>query len=248
MVPAFNERESLPVLAAQVRAALTPGFDWQLILVDDGSDDGTAEVLAELAATDARIEGVHLSTNRGQSRAIVEGLDRVRHDLVATMDADLQQDPADITTLYRELGSFDAVVGYREVRRDPWIRRVGSRIGNGVRNLVTGDELRDSGCSLRLVRRGALTSIVAFDGMHRFLPTLLRQQGYSVLEHPVSHRPRAFGRSKYGTWDRAARGIFDVFAVRWMGKRLLRRGFSTAGSARAREVKTPSERRPPRSA
>lgn len=234
MVPAFNERESLPALADEVRTALTSGFDWQLILVDDGSDDGTAEVLGELAATEARIEAVHLPFNQGQSRAILEGLGRARHEWVATLDADLQQDPADIAMLYGALGSLDAVVGYREVRMDPWIRRVGSRIGNGVRNLATGDHVRDSGCSLRLMRRTALASIVPFDGMHRFLPTLLRQQGYSVAEHPVSHRPRAFGRSKYGTWDRAARGLFDVFAVRWMGKRLLRTGDTAGGAWRAR--------------
>ncbi len=247
-MPAFNERESLPALVAEVGAALSSHFDWQLVLVDDGSTDGSADVLAGLVAANARIDAVYLPRNMGQSAAIWAGLGWARHGLVGTMDADLQQDPTDLVSLHRAMGADDAAVGYREVRRDPWIRRVGSRIGNGVRNTVTGDRVRDSGCSLRVVRREAFESLVPFDGMHRFLPTLLRQRGYIVGEHPVSHRPRAFGQSKYGTWGRACRGVFDVCAVRWMGKRLIRGQDMPASRGGSGGIKTQSERRPPRSA
>jgi len=248
IVPAFNERESLPTLVGEVRAALTQRFDWQLVIVNDGSDDGSRETLTELCASDPRVEVVHLPRNLGQSVAILAGVARARHGLLATMDADLQQDPGDLVALHRALGSGDAAVGYRQIRCDAWIRRFGSRVGNGVRNAVTGDRIRDSGCSLRLVRRAALESLVPFDGMHRFLPTLLRIQGHTVVEHPVSHRPRAFGRSKYGTWGRAIRGVSDVLAVRWMAKRLIREKDLSGDTEDPGEVRNRSERRPPRSA
>jgi glycosyltransferase involved in cell wall biosynthesis len=145
-----------------------------------------------------------------------------RGTLIATLDADLQNDPADLMGMIKALGDADAVVGYRVVRHDSWLRRVSSRIGNGVRNRLSGDGIRDTGCSLKVFRASAITSVPLFEGMHRFLPTLLRFHGFSVIEFPVSHRPRVAGKSKYGVLNRAWVGFKDLLAVRWMRQRIIR--------------------------
>jgi glycosyltransferase involved in cell wall biosynthesis len=143
---------------------------------------------------------------------------------VVSLDADLQNDPADIPAMMRTLeeSGSDMVIGVRVNRRDTAARRLQSKIGNSVRNWITGDRITDTGCSLKLVRREAIDRVHLFTGMHRFLPTLVRMEGYRVVEMPVNHRPRQFGVSKYGAMNRAFRGLMDCLAVRWMAKRNLR--------------------------
>lgn len=222
VVPAYDEEDCLPALYGRVLEVFGPGTDWELILVDDGSRDRTGAVIRELAAKDARVQARILARNCGQTTAIRVGIEAARAPLIATLDADLQNDPADLPGMLERLGDHDAVVGYRVERHDGWQRRASSRIANAVRNRVTGDRIRDTGCSLKLFRSEAIRALPLLDGMHRFLPTLLRFHGYRVLEHPVSHHPRLAGRSKYGVRNRLGRATRDLLAVRWMRSRIAR--------------------------
>jgi glycosyltransferase involved in cell wall biosynthesis len=222
VVPAYDEEDNLALLYQRVRAVFGPQSDWELVLIDDGSRDGTARVIRELARGDARVVGVFLARNCGQSAALAAGAREARGSVIATLDADLQNDPADLPPLIAALEGWDAVVGYRLRRRDTFVRRASSRIANAVRNWISRDDIRDTGCSLKVFRAEALATIPWFDGMHRFLPTLLRYRGLGVLELPVSHHPRNAGRSKYGIKNRAWRGLQDLLAVRWMRARMLR--------------------------
>ncbi|MGZ8851550.1 MAG: glycosyltransferase, partial [Thermoanaerobaculia bacterium] len=162
--------------------------------------------------------------NSGQTAALDAAWRAARGRLVVSLDADLQNDPADIPAMVRTLEqqNADMVIGVRTNRRDTWSRRMQSRIGNGVRNWITNDVITDTGCSLKLVKREAIDRVRLFTGMHRFLPTLVRIDGYKVVEMPVNHRSRRFGVSKYGAMNRAARGLVDCLAVRWMTKRALK--------------------------
>ena len=221
IVPAFNEAENLEPLYKRICAALGDDPEWELVLVDDGSTDGTAEVVRALSREDPRVRGLILERNCGQSTAIFMGIDQARGQLIATLDADLQNDPADLPGMLEALGDFDAIVGYRLGRCDSWVRRASSRVANAVRNALSGDDIRDTGCSLKVFRADAIRSVPVFDGMHRFLPTLLRFQGYRVKEHPVTHHPRVAGTSKYGIRNRVFRGLVDLLAVTWMRSRMI---------------------------
>ncbi len=219
VAPVFEEHENLRTLHAEIAAVLGDGDEWELVLVDDGSKDGSDSLIRDLAREDPRVVGVLFGANRGQSAALAAGVQAARGTIVATLDADLQNDPKDLPSLVEALGEHDAVVGYRAKRNDSFVRRVSSRVGNGVRNHITGDRIRDTGCSLKVFRAEAARSIRWFNGAHRFLPTLLRHHGFSVVERPVSHRPRVAGKSKYGIGNRALRGLLDTLAVRWMRAR-----------------------------
>lgn len=221
VVPVHDELDNLEPLYERIVEALE-GRTWELLLVDDGSTDGSDARIRELAARDPRVRGVYFARNAGQTAAIAAGFERASGRLVATLDADLQNDPDDLPAMLDALGDHDAVVGWRRERRDTWKRRVSSRIANRIRDAVTGDAVRDTGCSLKLFRAEALADLPLFEGMHRFLPTLLRQAGLDVIELPVSHHPRAAGVSKYGLRNRAWRALQDLLAVRWMGQRRLR--------------------------
>ena len=222
VAPVFDERENLRRLHAEIAAALGEGDEWELVLVDDGSRDGSDQVIRDLAHEDRRVVGVLFGANRGQSAATAAGVQAARGEIVATLDADLQNDPKDLVSLVDALGEHDAVVGYRMRRHDSLVRRLSSRIGNGVRNALTRDSIRDTGCSLKLFRARAIQNLPLFEGMHRFLPTLLRYHGFVVVEHPVSHHPRTAGVSKYGVGNRAWRAFKDLLAVRWMRTRMIR--------------------------
>jgi glycosyltransferase involved in cell wall biosynthesis len=223
VVPVFDERENLEPLHRELSAALAelPG-GVEFVYVDDGSRDGSAERLADLAERDERVRVLRFAENSGQSAAFAAGFEAARGEVVATLDADLQNDPADLPRLLAALDRADVVNGVRQGRRDSWVRKVSSRIGNGFRNWMTHESVSDVGCSLRVMRASYLRRVKLYRGMHRFLPTLLRLEGARVIELPVSHRPRRHGRSKYGIANRLFVGIADVFAVRWMQKRRLR--------------------------
>jgi len=222
VAPVYNEVENLEDLYARVRAVMGEERTWELILVDDGSADGSPDLIRKLADRDPRVYGIFFARNCGQTSALATGIRSARGELVATLDADLQNDPADLPKLEAMLGSHDAVVGYRQKRQDNFVRRVSTKIANGVRNRLTGESIRDTGCPLKLFRTEAIRSIPLFEGMHRFFPTLLRYHGYSVVECPVSHSPRTRGVSKYGVLNRVFKSLRDLFAVRWMRSRLIR--------------------------
>jgi glycosyltransferase involved in cell wall biosynthesis len=223
IVPLYDEAESLPILWKELDEALgmLPG-PAEVIFVDDGSTDASAAVIRGLMARDARIRLVRLAVNAGLSAAFHAGLIRARGGIIVTMDSDLQSDPRDIQRLLARLEGADAVVGWRRRRQDPWLKRLSSRVANAIRVAVTGDRIRDSACSLRVMRRECVDAIPPFAGMHRFVPTLLRMGGHRVVEMPVNHRPRRFGYSKYGIRNRALVAFVDLLFVRWMLARVPR--------------------------
>jgi dolichol-phosphate mannosyltransferase len=222
VAPVYDEVDNLERLHARVCEVFGAGSDWELVLVDDGSRDGSAERIRVLARRDERVVGAFFAHNCGQTAATSAGVQLARGRLIATLDADLQNDPADLPRMIELLGAHDAVVGFRATRHDDCVRRASSRIANAVRNWVSQDSIIDTGCSLKVFRAEAIQALPLFEGMHRFLPTLLRYHGFSVVEHPVSHRPRTAGASKYGVWNRAWRALKDLLAVRWMrGRRIL---------------------------
>jgi glycosyltransferase involved in cell wall biosynthesis len=223
VAPVYNEIENLDALVREITAALEPeGLSFEIVLVDDGSSDGSSEKIAELAhASGSVVRGLHFRENRGQTAAFDAGFKAARGRWVVTLDADLQNDPRDIPKLLEQLNEFDAAVGYRQTREDNWLRRISSRIANSIRNRLSGDDIIDTGCPLKAFRRESLADLKLYTGLHRFLPTLLRMEGYTVTQLPVSHRPRTAGKSKYGVSNRALRAFIDLLAVRWMKKRIL---------------------------
>ena len=222
--PVYNEEENVPILLGEIARALDPqGWAYEIVAVDDGSTDGSLAALKNARSEYPTLRVLALENNSGQTAALDAGWRAARGELVVSLDADLQNDPADIPRMIDRLEKTraDMVIGVRVNRRDTFARKVQSKIGNSVRNWITGDRITDTGCSLKLVRREAIERVRLFTGMHRFLPTLVRMQGYLVVEMPVNHRPRQFGVSKYGAMNRAFRGLADCLAVRWMGKRNL---------------------------
>ena len=223
VVPVYNERENVGALVTEIAAALA-GRRYEIVAVDDGSTDGSLAELLRLKHAHPELHIVVFERNAGQSAAFVAGFRAARGRAIVTLDADLQNDPADVPALLAELERSGAacVAGYRANRRDtPW-RRLQSRIANGVRNWLTAETIRDTGCSLKAFRADAVRALPAFNGMHRFLPTLIRRDGGTVTEVPVSHRPRRFGTTKYGMWNRVFRALRDAFGVRWLLRRALR--------------------------
>jgi glycosyltransferase involved in cell wall biosynthesis len=225
VIPVYNEEESLPALWPELRAVLDAlGRPYEVVFVDDGSSDRSAEIIRGFKDTDSRVRLVRLKANAGETAATDAGFKAVQGRLVVTMDADLQNDPHDIPMLVRHLEQWDVVTGWRVDRAsgDAWIRRLSSRVANRVRNALTNESIRDSGCTFRALRRECLRGLVLYRGFHRFIPTLLRMRGYRVLEVPVTHRPRRFGSSKYGVMNRVFVAAADLLVVRWMGNRRLR--------------------------
>ncbi len=223
VVPAYNEVECLPVLVQELRAALeSTGRTWEMVLVDDGSSDGTGEAMEAEAAREPRIRVLRLEKNAGQSAAQGAGLMRAHGDVIVTMDADLQNDPADIPALLTALEHADVVSGVRATRRDDWVRRISSRIANGTRRFILGDRITDIGCSLKAYRREVLEGLPLFVGVHRYLPALCGFRGARVTEVKVNHRPRTRGVSKYGMGNRLWVGIHDLVGVSWLKHRLVR--------------------------
>jgi len=223
VIPAFNERENLVPLWEELRSSLaTLGRTFEVLFVDDGSDDGSRDVLSGMKRGAAEIRVLRSAVNCGQTAALFAGFRAARGAIVVTLDADRQNDPADIAPLLACIPGHDAAVGYRRQRRDSWVRLASSRIANAVRNALSGDDIIDTGCTLKAFRRECLADIPMFNGMHRFLPTLIRIAGFRVCQVPVGHRPRVAGRSKYGIGNRVFRAFHDLMAVRWMKSRHIR--------------------------
>lgn len=223
VLPVFNEVESLPGLLEELVAVLEEvGDSYEILLVDDGSSDGSASWIEEHARRDRRVRGVFLERNVGQSGALAAGLSRARGEVVVTLDADGQNDPADLPLLLQALREADVVSGVRTPRADSWARRASSSIANRARRAVIGDTITDIGCSLKAYRRGVIDGLPLFVGAHRFLPALCQFRGARVVEVSVRHRPRRHGSSKYGVGNRLFRGIRDLLGVRWLKSRTLR--------------------------
>jgi dolichol-phosphate mannosyltransferase len=217
VIPVFNEEANMSILQAELRSALT-GLGYEIIFVDDGSTDQSAAKIE--AAPHVRV--LQFEKNAGQSAALFAGLNTARGAIIVTIDSDLQNDPADIPRLLAEISKgADLICGYREKRRDGLVKRLTSRIANFVRSRYTRDGVRDTGCTLKAMRRECVAALVPFKGMHRFIPALVKGAGYRVVEVPVNHRPRKFGESKYGLGDRALRATIDMFGVRWLLSRRL---------------------------
>jgi dolichol-phosphate mannosyltransferase len=225
VIPVYNEEASLPTLWSELRTVLEHlGLAFEVVFVDDGSHDRSADIVRSFREADQRVRLVRLKTNGGETAATDAGFKAARGRRVVVMDADLQNDPADIPMLLSHLDRWDAATGWRVNRAagDNLVRRVSSWIANRIRNWVSVETIQDSGCTFRAFRRECLRGLVLYRGFHRFIPTLLKMRGYRVIEVPVGHRPRRFGRSKYGVLNRAAVAFADLLVIRWMNARLLR--------------------------
>jgi dolichol-phosphate mannosyltransferase len=218
VVPLYNEEENVPILQAELAAALS-SLEHEMVFVDDGSTDRT---LARLT-TGPEVRILRFEKNAGQSAALYAGANAARGAIVVLIDGDLQNDPADIPRLLAEIDrGADLVCGYRARRKDTLVKRLTSRIANFVRSRFTKDGVRDTGCTLKAMRRECVRTLVPFKGMHRFIPALVKGAGYRLVEIPVNHRALRFGRSKYGLGNRALRATIDMFGVRWLLSRQLR--------------------------
>jgi dolichol-phosphate mannosyltransferase len=218
VVPLYNEEENVPILQQELNAALA-GTDHEIIFVDDGSTDRTLVCLTKTP----KVRVLHFEKNAGQSAAMYAGTNAARGDVVVLIDGDLQNDPADIPRLLAEIErGADLVCGYRLRRKDTVVKLITSRIANFVRSRFTRDGVRDTGCTLKAMRRECVRTLVPFKGMHRFIPALVKGAGYRLVEVPVNHRARKFGTSKYGLGNRAVRATVDMFGVRWLLSRQLR--------------------------
>jgi dolichol-phosphate mannosyltransferase len=236
VIPVRDEEESIPILAAEVEAALdAAGMSWECVWVDDGSREAGRAALGVVRERRPEHRVLRLRRGVGQSGALLAGLRAARGSLIATMDGDIQNDPADLPRMVDELErrGVDLVNGVRIRRRDGWIRRTSSRIANAFRNRVTREQVTDVGCAIRVFRSHGVSGLPSFRGMHRFLPTLLRLRGYSVAELPVSHRPRRRGRTHYGVHNRLWVGLLDTFGVWWLQRRWVEPDVADPGPAQA---------------
>jgi dolichol-phosphate mannosyltransferase len=222
VAPVYNEAPNVRRLVDELRGVADGlGRDYEVLLVDDGSTDGSLAAIKALAEEDPRIKYLSFERNAGQSAALYAGFQRAGGDVIVTLDADLQNDPADIPRLLELFGPYDMVTGWRARRMDSLSKRIGSRIGNFVRNRLTRESIRDTGCSLKVMRADMARRMKIYRGLHRFLPTLMRLEGARVAEVRVNHRPRLHGTSKYTNLKRGVEGLYDLIAVRWMIKRHL---------------------------
>jgi dolichol-phosphate mannosyltransferase len=223
VAPVYNEEENLPILTSQLFGVLEPlGKTFEIIFVDDGSKDRSRQIIREMASNRPQVRLLGFRANCGETAAGAAGLKEARGDIVITIDADLQNDPKDIPAMLEYLKEYDMVTGWRQKREDSWIKRRTSKIANRIRNRLSGESIRDSGCTFRAYKRECLQNLKLYKGMHRFMPTLVRMEGFRVIEVPIAHHPRQFGVSKYTTWNRMWRALADLLAVRWMKSRHIR--------------------------
>ncbi len=223
IAPAFNEVENIPPLVERIRDIFGPlNIAFEAIIVDDASTDGTREKLLELAGQYPWLRVISLSQNSGQTAAMDAGFRAAQGRVWATVDADMQNDPGEIPRLMAMLSpDVDMVNGWRQKRSDNVLRLVQTKIANGIRNRLSGENIKDSACSLKVYKRQCLDGLTLYKGMHRFFPTLVKMRGFKVIEVPVSHHPRVHGVTKYKFGSRVIRAFVDLLAVRWMKKRQL---------------------------
>ena len=223
VIPAYNEVECLQSLTDEVLDVMRGmGQEFEILFVDDGSSDGTRDLMRSLAEKHPEVHFIGFRQNCGQTAAMAAGFKHARGDAVVTLDADMQNDPRDIPRLIEKLDEYDVVCGWRQKRHDNLVRRISSRVANYVRNKLSGEEIIDVGCSLKAYRKECFENVKFFEGMHRFFPTLFRMEGFTVTEVPVNHRARKLGISKYNIRNRIVKAFVDLLAVRWMKRRYIR--------------------------
>jgi dolichol-phosphate mannosyltransferase len=217
VVPVFNEAQSLETLCRELReVAAAEGYELDAILVDDGSTDQSWDVISRLAAADPQVRGIRFRRNFGKTAALSAGVAEARGELVMTLDADLQDDPHEIPHFLAEMASgYDVVSGWKRVRHDPWEKVFPSRVFNRMVSLLTGVQLHDHNCGMKCYRRPVFDEVRIYGELHRFIPVLAAARGYRVGEVVVNHRPRRFGRSKYGL-ARFVKGFLDLFTVKFL--------------------------------
>lgn len=222
VIPVYDEEENLLALYNELIDVInTLERNYEIIFIDDGSKDKSLTIIKNLTLKNKNIKYISFEHNVGQSGALYAGFTYAKGDIVITMDADLQNDPHDLIKMLDFYGEYDMITGWRYNRQDNLWKKIGSFIGNTVRNTITDENIHDTGCSLKIMKASLLKKIKMFKGLHRFLPTLMKLEGANVLEFKVNHRPRQKGKSKYGNFKRAIEGLYDVFVVRWMKKRYL---------------------------
>jgi dolichol-phosphate mannosyltransferase len=226
VAPCFNEQGNLIPLITAIREVLEPlNIRYEIVIADDHSTDGSWEILKKFGAEDKKIRAVRLAQNSGQSAALWAGVQNAKGRFIATLDADLQNHPRELPRFLTAIENCDCVCGSRVAARaqgDPWLKRVTSKVANGIRNRFTHETVSDSACGYRIFRRECAARLKFFKGMHRFIPTLFHIEGFRVTEIPISHHRRLTGHSHYGTLNRLRVTIYDLFAVRWMQKRMFR--------------------------
>lgn len=222
IVPVYNEAENILPLVREVTEAMrTSNVTFELVFVDDGSTDGTWAAIEQAWRGDKRVRGLRHARNAGQSAALWTGIQATTSPLIATLDGDLQNDPADLPKLLEALKECDFVCGVRRKRRDNWVRRTSSRIARAARKWVLRVDFCDTGCAMRAFKRSALQGVFPFNGLHRFLPVLVHASGWTTREVGIHHRARVAGVSKYGVWNRLGRGMADLFAIAWYQRRMV---------------------------
>ena len=216
-IPCFNEEETLPQTVADIPRDIAGVDTVEVLIIDDGSSDQTWDLIQR----QADVFGLRLTENRGQSAAMIAGMRAASRDFIGTMDGDGQNDPADFPALLEAIhtGRGQIAVGKRARRQDSASRIIASRIANFIRRQFFRDGVSDTGCSLKVFPRAAAAVLVAFNGQHRFMPAVFLHAGYTLCEGPVNHRPRSAGTSKYTNWERALRGLYDLFGVAWLLRR-----------------------------
>lgn len=224
VVPLYNEAENVrPLVEELARVFAGESRGWEIVLVDDGSRDGTWDRIGEASKVDARVRGIRHRENRGQSAAVWTGLIGTDAGVLCTLDGDLQNDPSELPRMVAMLGpELDFVCGHRVERQDNWVRKVSSRVARWARKAALRHDFADTGCALRAFKRSSLEGVFLFNGLHRFLPILVAGNGSRCREVPVKHRPRVAGVSKYGVWNRLGRGLFDLVGVAWYQRRRIR--------------------------
>ena len=220
VIPLYNEIENLVLLDQEITKNINPlNKSYEVILIDDGSIDGSSELIRELQKTNSNLRLIRFGHNHGQTAAFAAGFDKARGDIIVTMDADLQNSPSDIPLLLTAIKDYDVVCGWRHKRNDPWIKKISSKVANSVRNSLSEESIADTGCSLKAFRRECFKNIKLYNGMHRFFPTLMKMEGFSVTQVKVGHYPRIHGHSKYNISNRLFASFKDLLAIRWMKKR-----------------------------
>jgi len=220
IVPVYNEQENILPLAREIAAAMqNEARSYEVVFVDDASTDGTWDGIIEAHEKNVRVRGLRHTRNTGQSAALWTGIQATRSSIIATLDGDLQNDPADLPRLLAEIERCDFVCGVRVKRRDNFVRRLSSNIARKARYWVLGVDFCDTGCGFRVFKRSALKGVFPFNGLHRFLPILVHGAGASTREIPINHRERVAGISKYGIRNRLGRGVFDLLAMAWYQRR-----------------------------
>ncbi|MGA7949312.1 MAG: glycosyltransferase family 2 protein [Thiobacillaceae bacterium] len=226
VVPVKNEEDNVEPLVREIAAALTGKAEFEIIYVNDGSTDSTAAVLRRLQGELPNLKVIRHKASCGQSQAVTSGVRAASHEWIATLDGDGQNDPADIPALIaaladpRQPANLQLLAGWRNKRKDTWIRKLSSKVANGVRSSLLKDNTPDTGCGLKLFSRETFLALPNFDHMHRFLPALVLRNGGAVISVPVNHRPRERGDSKYGIHNRLWVGIVDLFGVAWLQRRV----------------------------